>query len=111
MSGYPVLAQSWSRTLTLNALSSLLVAFLVSTPAVAQDFARGQALYENHCAGACHNIGSAPAKTRKAKSYKDLRSRIKHWAGRSGLPWTKSEYDDVAFFLSKSYYHFKKGLM
>jgi hypothetical protein len=74
-------------------------------PALAENFERGQELYEDQC-GECHSNMDTPNKIRKVKTLSALRQRIASWAGHTGSEWGNSELDDVSYYLNKSFYHF-----
>lgn len=85
-------------------LSLALAALSFCPPVLAENFARGQELYENHCQS-CHE-DLLHARNRKLKSLEALKERIKAWAVHSGTPWTAEEIDDVLYYLNKSFYRF-----
>ncbi len=84
---------------------SVVLAIFACGPALAENFERGQELYEDQC-GECHNNLNTPNKTRKVKTLSELRERIASWAAHTGSEWGSSELDDVSYFLNKSFYHF-----
>ncbi len=84
----------------------LLVA--TSLPVRAENFARGQELFEHQCHG-CHGDLFYAEKESKIKTLAELRQRITSWAVHSGTEWKKSEVDDVLHYMNKSFYHFKEG--
>jgi len=75
-------------------------------PAQAENFARGQELFEHHCRG-CHDDLRSAAKAGKAKTVEALRKKIASWAEHGGTQWGDSEVDDVLFYLNESFYHLK----
>lgn len=85
-----------------------LCAFLMATahaPSVlAENFARGQELYNHHCQS-CHE-DLLHARNRKLKTLDALRKRIEDWAAHTGNPWKREEIDDVLYYLNKSFYRF-----
>ncbi len=84
----------------------LALAGLPPSAAHAENFGRGQELFDHQCKG-CHDDLRLAAKEGKAKTLKDLRNKIASWAEHSGAEWGKSEVDDVLFYMDKSFYHFK----
>ncbi len=84
---------------------SVILAIFASGPALAENFERGQELYENQC-GECHSTLDTPNKTRKVKTLSALRERIASWAAHTGSEWGNSALDDVSYYLNKSFYHF-----
>ena len=85
-------------------ISSLLILSAIASPAHAQNFARGQELYNQQCQS-CHE-DLMHARNRKLKTINGLRSRIQDWSSHSGNSWTAEEIDDVLYYLNKSFYHF-----
>ena len=93
-----------SRRITVcTALLTSLV-LTTSAPVRAENFARGQELYDHHCQS-CHE-DLLHARNRKLKTLDALRERIEAWAVHSGNPWTAEEIDDVLYYLNKSFYRF-----
>jgi len=90
-------------------LATLALAGTAFSPAQAQNFARGQELFEHHCHG-CHGDLKFAEKEGKAKNLTDLRKKITSWAQHSGTEWGKSEVDDVLYYMDKSFYHFKERM-
>jgi hypothetical protein len=86
---------------------SAAVAIFVSGPVLAENFQRGQELFENQC-GMCHNNSVFLNKNHKVTTLSALRERIASWATHTGSEWGNSELDDVAYYLNKSFYHFKE---
>ena len=85
-------------------IGSLLFLAASLSPARAQNFARGQELYNQQCQS-CHE-DLMHARNRKLKTLNGLRSRIQDWSSHSGNSWTAEEIDDVLYYLNKSFYHF-----
>ncbi|CAL1239599.1 c-type cytochrome [Candidatus Methylocalor cossyra] len=80
---------------------------LLAAPAVfGQNFARGQELFEDQCQ-ACHDDFSRPD-SRHLRSVEELRKRIEAWATHTNSGWTKSEVDDVLYFLNRNFYRFDR---
>jgi cytochrome c2 len=75
-------------------------------PVYAEDFRRGQNLYDDHC-DVCHESFTHPGKDHHVKSLSDLRKRIAAWAAHTGLEWDEEDVNDVAYYLNTTYYHFK----
>lgn len=75
----------------------------------AENFERGQHLFEDHCR-ACHgDLMFAEKQGIKAKSLGDLRKKIASWAEHGGMEWGNEEVDDVLQYMNKTFYHFKSG--
>lgn len=85
---------------------ALALSALAANPAQAQNFERGQELFQHHC-HVCHGDLSFAAKEGKVKSLAELRKRIAAWASHTGADWETSEVIDVAYYMDKSFYHFK----
>ena len=85
--------------------AGVVLALLLGQPAAqAQNFARGQELYNHHCQS-CHE-DLMHARNRKLKTLDALRSRIRDWASHTGNTWSAEDVDDVLYYLNKSFYHF-----
>jgi mono/diheme cytochrome c family protein len=78
---------------------------LSSAPTLAEDYWRGQRLYDEHCY-ACHDALTHPGKKQKVHSLNELRRRIASWGEHTGQYWRDSEIEDVLYYLNKSHYHF-----
>ena len=87
-------------------VSAVILAVMAFTPVQAQNFGRGQELYEDQCA-ACHE-DLMHEKNRKLKSLAELRQRVQAWATHTGNPWTQEEIEDVLYYLNKSFYQFEQ---
>lgn len=72
--------------------------------AQAQNFQRGQELFEDHCR-ACHNDFDRP-ESRHMRSLDELQQKIEGWATHTNVGWSKAEVGDVLFYLNKSFYRF-----
>ena len=70
----------------------------------AQNFARGQELYNQQCQS-CHE-DLMHSRNRKLKTLNGLRSRIQDWSSHTGNSWSAEEIEDVLYYLNKSFYHF-----
>ncbi len=77
-------------------------------PALAENFERGQELFEHQC-HACHGDPYLANKKSKIKTLTELRQRITSWADHTGTDWRDSEVEDVLHYMNKSFYHFKEG--
>ena len=75
----------------------------VCVPAAAQDFDRGQALYENHCQH-CHEGWAHTRDGRVVDSLDGLRLRVSSWSMHAGLHWGDEEIDDVTRYLNRRFY-------
>lgn len=93
----------------LHLLPALVLAGAASFQAQAQNFARGQELFEHHCHG-CHGDLKFAEKEGKVKNLGELRKKISSWAQHGGSEWSKGEVDDVLYYMDKSFYHFKEQL-
>jgi mono/diheme cytochrome c family protein len=87
------------RRLVVSALSVLLLPW-----AEAQNFERGEELFEDHCQ-ACHDDMHRP-ESRHAPSLAELRKRIEAWALHTDARWQQDEVNDVLFYLNRSFYKF-----
>ena len=96
------------QTLIPSCAIGLALAGLATTPAHAENFERGQELFQHQC-GACHgDLLFADKQGKKAKTLEELRKKIASWADHSGTEWGNSEVDDVLLYMNKSFYHFKE---
>lgn len=81
----------------------------MTAPAVvaaeAGDFARGLALYENHCTG-CHESVVHVRETREVADAAGLEAEVRRRARWLGLAWGAQEVRDVVRYLSERYYGF-----
>lgn len=84
---------------------SAALAIFASGSVLAENFERGQELFEDQCGG-CHNNFVSLNKDSKIKTMSALRERIVSWAAHTGSEWGNSEFDDVSYYLNKSFYHF-----
>lgn len=84
------------------------IALVLSGPAHAQNFQRGQELFEHQCHG-CHDDLRRASKEGKVKTLNGLRKKIASWAEHGGTQWGNSEVDDVTYYLNKSFYRLKSG--
>ena len=92
---------------TAHLLGFLLAALaLLPLEVYAENFERGQELFQDQCVG-CHGELNFASKGSKVKKLSDLHKKISSWATHSGTDWSKSEIDDVMYYLNKSFYHFK----
>lgn len=100
---YPSCGESGVRM----AMPALLAMLAMTAPARAENFGRGQELYEDHCQ-ACHE-DLIHEKNRKIRSLDELQKRIQSWAVHTGNTWTREEINDVLYYLNKSFYRFEQG--
>lgn len=70
----------------------------------AQNFGRGEDLYNQQCQS-CHE-DLMHERNRRLKSLDALRKRIEDWASHTGNSWKREDIDDVLYYLNKSFYHF-----
>jgi len=73
------------------------------------DAARGKYLYETHCGG-CHyeRLHERPRERSIVHSLAELRSQVAQRAALTGRPFTLEDLDDIAEYLNRSHYGFKK---
>ena len=76
----------------------------VNTPLSADDFKRGEALYENHCKE-CHEGLAHTRHGSKINSIDDLRSWVASWSVHSRLDWSSEDIEDVSDYLNSRFYH------
>ena len=75
-----------------------------STPA-AEEFDRGEALYENHCRE-CHESWAHTRDGRHVTTVNGLRGRVAAWSIHTNLQWSQEEIDDVTDYLNQQFYQF-----
>lgn len=76
-----------------------------AAPSLAEEFSRGQALYENHCQS-CHADWAHTRSGRKVTTPSELRQRVAAWSNHAGLNWSDEEVSDVAEYLERNFYRF-----
>lgn len=88
-------------------LACLLAAAAV--PTSAQDAERGRVLYETFCMS-CHyeRVHERPSQRSLVKSSTDLRAQVARWSERTRMRFTPEDVDDVAEYLNRSHYKFRK---
>lgn len=86
---------------------SVFLLSLLPFNAYAENFERGQELFQDQCHG-CHGDLKFNYKKSGVKNLSDLKAKIGSWAAHSGAEWGESETVDVLFYLNKSFYHFKE---
>ncbi|MDV3238312.1 MAG: cytochrome c [Gammaproteobacteria bacterium] len=96
----PVLSGSNVRKFCLGLGAALM---LGGASAAAQEFSRGQGLYENHCRS-CHESWAHTREGRKVTSMNELRRRVAAWSTHAGLGWSDEEIGDVADYLARTFY-------
>ncbi len=84
-------------------MSVALVLGVLMSQATAQDFNRGQALYENHCQF-CHASWAHSREGHVVANYADLRKRVRSWSDHSGLAWSEEDIDAVTRYLNQRFY-------
>jgi mono/diheme cytochrome c family protein len=84
---------------------AVFAALLACTPAGAESFDRGQALYENHCR-TCHEPEVHQRADRRATSVEDLQRWVATWSWHAVLGWSAEDIADVTDYLNRAYYHF-----
>ena len=88
----------------LAAALSVMALSALNTPLTAQEFDRGEALYNNHCKE-CHEGLAHMRPGSRISSRNEIRSWVASWSVHSGLQWSSEEVEDVADFLNRKYYH------
>jgi mono/diheme cytochrome c family protein len=76
----------------------------VNTPLSAQEFNRGEALYNNHCKE-CHETLAHTRPGSRINSMGEIRSRVTSWSVHSNLDWSSEDVEDVAAYLNRKFYH------
>lgn len=76
-----------------------------AAPSMAEEFSRGQALYENHCQS-CHTDWAHARSGRKVTSLNELHRRVASWSIHAGLDWSDEEVGDVTEYLEANFYRF-----
>ena len=92
------------KTRFLAALLNAMALSAVNTPLSAQEFDRGEALYENHCKE-CHEALAHTRQHSRINSMGDIRSWVASWSVHSKLDWSSEDVADVADYLNKKFYH------
>jgi len=92
------------KTRFLAALLNAMALSAVNTPLSAQEFDRGEALYENHCKE-CHEALAHTRHGSRINSMGDIRSWVASWSVHSKLDWSSEEISDVADYLNNKFYH------
>jgi len=88
--------------------SGLFVAAMIASTvpsAFAADFARGRALYENHCMF-CHNQKIHSRSNSLPMTKNEVRLMVDDWRRQSNLAWTPEEIEDVVEYLNVTRYKF-----
>lgn len=89
----------------LAAVFNVVVLSAVNTPLSAQNYERGEALYENHCKE-CHEGMAHTRHGSKINSVEDIRNWVGSWSVHSRLDWSREDVNDVADYLNSRFYHF-----
>jgi mono/diheme cytochrome c family protein len=76
---------------------------LTPAPGLTADLERGHALHETHCK-MCHDSVAYRRDEKIAKTYEQVREQVKRWETNTGLRWTEQDIDNVASYISKTYY-------
>ena len=78
-------------------------------PAAGQDAERGRVLYETFCM-TCHyeRVHERPRERSLVKSSTELRAQVARWAERTRMRFMPQDVDDVAEYLNRSHYKFRK---
>ena len=66
---------------------------------------RGQALYENHCAG-CHKTIAHTRDSRLVRNMGQLEEQVDRWQANQKLDWSAQEKAEVAQYLNRRFYKF-----
>jgi mono/diheme cytochrome c family protein len=69
------------------------------------DFARGKALYENHC-GTCHTCEAHTRKEPVVRNLAQLAGEVDRWQAQLKLNWKAQDKAAVVEYLSRTYYKF-----
>ena len=77
---------------------------VVNTPLSAQEFNRGEALYNNHCKE-CHETLAHTRPGSRISSKGEIHSWVASWSVHSRLNWSSEEVEDVADYLNRKFYH------
>ena len=82
---------------------------MFAAPAWAQDAQRGKLVYETHCL-ACHyeRIHKRDPSRSLVRSVDQLRLEVAQRAAFAGQRFTLEDLDDIAEYLNRSHYKFKK---
>ena len=91
---------------TIAAVFGGIVLSAYSAAAPAEEFSRGQALYENHCQS-CHTDWAHTRSDRKVTSMSELHRRVAAWSIHAGLMWNDEDIGDVADYLERNFYRFE----
>jgi mono/diheme cytochrome c family protein len=86
------------------------LAAAAAQPALAQDAARGQRVYETQCGG-CHyeRVHQRDRSRSTVKSLAELRVEVARWAAQiKQRPFTLEDLDDIAAYLNESHYRFPR---
>lgn len=83
--------------------------------AQAADLQRGKSLHEQNCmschagimGGDANSIYTRP--NRRINSYSGLLNQVSRCKDNLGVSWPAEEVEDVASYLNKEFYHFKKA--
>jgi hypothetical protein len=87
----------------------VLLCTLFALPAAAQDSRRGQELYELHCL-TCHyeSIHKRDPSRSLVRNFTQLRAEVVNRAALTKQRFTAEDFDDIAEYLNRSHYRFKK---
>jgi mono/diheme cytochrome c family protein len=82
---------------------ALLLGFLASGTALAADLERGRMLHETHCR-MCHSSIAYKRDEKIAKTYDEVRAQVIRWQTNTGLRWSEEDINNVASYVTRSYY-------
>ncbi len=90
-------------------LAALIVLSLAGASALAQDAQRGKLLYETHCL-ACHyeRIHKRDPSRSLVRTSPQLRLEVAQRAANTGQRFTLGDLDDIAEYLNRTHYKFRK---
>ena len=81
-------------------------ALLLSNPTLAADAANGEKLYNGGCFK-CHDTTIHTRPDKIIFSKKALIKRVEFCEGNAGMNWNKSQIEDVAEYLNKTFYKYE----
>ena len=79
----------------------------ISAPLAANNFDRGEALYENHCQ-VCHENTIHERTEPRVTSLESLRAWVMSWSIHSDLKWNEEDFDDVSHYLNSRFYQLQE---
>jgi len=88
-----------------NALAAAAALTLAAPARADADFARGKALYENHC-GSCHTCKAHTRQEPVVRNSAQLAAEVDRWQTEQKLGWKADEKNAVVEYLGRTYYKF-----